>query len=283
MTGRPILLGPSYSNLQTNGISSILRAIGPFNADDDLLFYIFSVHAFPILCQCISRSETCFLAEPKWVSLFSKRQAKSSIERTLFDVNMVFCQLPGLAFEMRRLSFRANQATHVARQASQVSDQMLKINRSIEALLNDRSKVEIRKCQCPWSPSPDVYRLSDLDLLNLCMIHAVGSIIINNMLTIILTGADMADKIQELILQDAICSKRIWMLHEQARNLSHYPTALMLSGPSAATVYEADWIAATLNELQNRSCENQSELWTTKKIWLQCLMASGLLDSIVIK
>ncbi|KAL9035691.1 MAG: hypothetical protein Q9214_006464, partial [Letrouitia sp. 1 TL-2023] len=108
--------------------------------------------------------------------------------------------------------------------------------------------------------------------------HAVGSIIVNNILMTNITGAHHYSGISELKQRNIFYSRRIWMLHEQAQNLCHYPTALMLSYQVADTACTADWIVATMNVLQDRSSENRSNLWTSNHVWLRCLMANGMLD-----
>ncbi|KAI4158194.1 MAG: hypothetical protein LQ342_007676 [Letrouitia transgressa] len=180
--------------------------------------------------------------------------------------------------EMRRLKGGLEQTLQITDQAKQISDQLLQIDWTIERLLNDSSQVEILECRCPSSPIPDVYGSSNVDFLNLCIMHAAGSIIVNNVLMVTLTGANRYNRIQELKRRNASCSRRLWMFHEQAQNLCHYPTALMLSYQAADTACTADWIVATMNAAQDRSSENKSELWTGNQVWLRCLMASGMLD-----
>ncbi|KAL9608660.1 MAG: hypothetical protein Q9167_006527 [Letrouitia subvulpina] len=277
-SGQSFSLGPSYSPLHTDGVSSTLTTVGPFDANDDLLFYILLENAFPIFCQCVYRSEACFLAEPQWLSILSKRRARSPIERSLIGLLMIVLPLPQLVVKMRKVGSGLEQTQKVTDRAKQMSDHLLKINRTIEKLLSDRSQVKILKCQCPSSPIPDVYQSSNVDLLNLCIMHAVGSIVVNNILMMILSGAHHYDRNRELKKQNAACSERIWMLHEQARNLCHYPTALMLSYQGADTACTADWIVATMNVLQDRNSGKKSELWTSEQVWLRCLMASGKLD-----
>lgn len=253
----------------------MLTTVGPFDANDDLLFYILLEHAFPIFCQCVYRNQACYLAEPQWLSIFSKRRARSFIERSLIDLLMILFPLPQLVMEMRKLKKGLDQTVEITEQAKQISGQLLKIDRTIEKLLNDRSQVE---CQRPSSSVRDVYRSNNVDFLNICIIHAVGSIIVNNILMMILTGAPDCNSIQELKERNVSCSRRIWMLHEEAQNLCRYPTALMLSYQAADTAGTADWIVATMNAIQGRSSENKSPLWTSNQVWVRCLMASGMLD-----
>ena len=251
----------------------MLAAIGPFDANDELLFYVMVEHAFSLICLSISRGESCFLAEPDWVSIFLNRPARSSTEKLYLDFLVILLPLPALALQMRRN--RSAEVLHIAGQAHRVSEQLARLASSIARLLKDGSEAELHECRCSSSPAPKIHRSSNLDLLNLCMMHAMGGIMVNSLFITTLVGPQDTSMVQELKSQSLYYSRQIWMLHEHGQHLVNYPTALMLSYASADTACTADWIIDTINSLQKRNAETKSELWTGEQVQQWCLMAIG--------
>ena len=264
-------MGPTYSAFHVRGIGKMLSCIGPFPPEDDVLFHALANHAFPILLENVANGEKCFLNGPEWTSILTQRQKASGIERLLYQLLVVLVSVPDLLITFRDQENKLIGDSIVEERAHTTLDRLRIIGRHLDALL---------RCPCE-GPATEVSSLRlageistirNVDLLHVVIMHAIGCMVVNNMLA---TLSSSPAEIIEFTLRNLCLSKRLWKLQKSAKCVNIYPTALMLSFESAKSRETKDWIVQMMNELQNRTIANGSRLWTEEDLTHRCLMFSG--------
>ena len=269
--------------IHAGGFASLLQALGPFDPDDDDLFYLLLEEADPMTSVAISKGSECFLEHKEWQYIFVHRSHESKYEHAFYQTMAQTARLPGILKDVQNFRCGTYPFENIFNRVQEVTDALRAIEIVVDEFLADRSHVNLCAPSSPTSPVPEVYVFNDaFEAPRLVALHSMLTIIMSG-IQLLLIGAPTfrsSTRFEQLCLR---MSKRIWMLHELAQELRpfghyFYITTLMMTFEAAKDDVAEEWILDILRELQVRK-HKEPTVWTREIMLARWLILTGRLDS----
>ena len=147
--------------VHAGGFASLLQAMGPFDPDDDDLFYLLLEEADPMTSVAISQGSECFLERKEWQNIFERRSCESEYEHAFYQTMAQTVRVPGILKDFQNFRRGTYPFEDILNRVLEVTDALRTIESIVDEFLADRSHVSLCAPSSPTAPVPEVYVFHD--------------------------------------------------------------------------------------------------------------------------